>query len=118
LQTFVRFAAGRQLFWHRVGNGLLTLVSNIFTDLNLTDMETGYKAFRAEILKAIEIEESRFGFEAEITAKILKLPRLRIYEVGVSYYGRTYAEGKKSDWKDGVSTLWCVIKYNLFRRTP
>ena len=106
------------LFWHRVGNGLLTLVSNIFTDLNLTDMETGYKAFRAEILKAIKIEESGFGFEPEITAKISKLPRLRIYEVGVSYYGRTYAEGKKIDWKDGLSALWCVIKYNLFRGTP
>jgi glycosyltransferase involved in cell wall biosynthesis len=106
------------LFWHRVGNGLLTLVSNIFTDLNLTDMETGYKAFRAENLKAIKIEECRFGFEPEITAKISKLPRLRIYEVGVSYYGRTYAEGKKIDWKDGLSALWCVIKYNLFRGTP
>jgi hypothetical protein len=83
--------------------------------LNLTDIETGYKAFRAEVIRAIKIEEPRFGVEPEITAKIAKLPRLRVYEVGVSYYGRTYDEGKKIDWKDGLWALWCIIKYNLFR---
>jgi glycosyltransferase involved in cell wall biosynthesis len=101
-------------FWHRVGNGLLTLLSNMFTNLNLTDMETCYKVFRREIIQSIEIEESRFGFEPEITAKIAKL-RCRIYEVGISYYGRTYEEGKKIGWKDGVRAIYCIIKYNLFR---
>jgi glycosyltransferase involved in cell wall biosynthesis len=114
-----RFASGEAhrvlFFWHRVGNGLLTLLSNVFSDLNLTDIETGYKAFRAEVIRAIKIEEPRFGVEPEITAKIAKLPRLRVYEVGVSYYGRTYDEGKKIDWKDGLWALWCIIKYNLFR---
>jgi glycosyltransferase involved in cell wall biosynthesis len=114
-----RFVGGEShrvlLFWHRVGNGLLTLLSNVFTDMNLSDMENCYKAFRAEILRAIKIEESGFGFEPEITAKIAKLPNLRVYEVGVSYYGRPYAEGKKIDWKDGLWALWCIIKYNLFR---
>lgn len=101
-------------FWHRVGNGLLTLLSNMFTNLNLTDMETCYKVFRREIIQGIQIEESRFGFEPEITAKIAKL-HCRIYEVGISYYGRTYEEGKKIGWKDGVRAIYCIIKYNLFR---
>ena len=101
-------------FWHRIGNGLLTIFSNFFTDLNLTDMETCYKAFRTEIIKKIKIEEKRFGFEPEITAKISKL-NCRIYEVGISYYGRTYKEGKKIGWKDGIRAIYCIIKYNLFR---
>ena len=100
-------------FWHRIGNGFLTLLSNIFTDINLTDMETCYKAFRREIIQQIKIEENRFGFEPEITAKIAKLD-CRIYEVGISYYGRTYKEGKKIGWKDGVWAIWCIFKYNLF----
>jgi hypothetical protein len=101
-------------FWHRVGNGILTLASNMFTNLNLTDMETGYKAFRREIIQRIAIEEDRFGFEPEVTAKIAKL-RCRVYEVGISYRGRTYDEGKKINWKDGVRALYCIVKYNLFR---
>ena len=101
-------------FWHRVGNGFLTLLSNIFTDLNLTDMETCYKAFKSEIIKKIKIEEKRFGFEPEITAKISKLD-CRIYEVGISYYGRTYKDGKKIGWKDGVRAIWCILKYNLLK---
>ena len=101
-------------FWHRLGNGFLTLLSNIFTDINLTDMETCYKAFRREIIKQIKIEENRFGFEPEITAKIAKLD-CRIYEVGISYYGRTYKEGKKIGWRDGIRAIWCILKYNLFR---
>ena len=101
-------------FWHRVGNGFLTIFSNLFTDLNLTDMETCYKAFRSDIIKNIRIEEKRFGFEPEITAKISKL-NCRIYEVGISYYGRTYKEGKKIGWKDGFRAIYCILKYNLFR---
>ena len=101
-------------FWHRVGNGFLTIFSNLFTDLNLTDMETCYKAFRSDIIKSIEIEEKSFGFEPEITAKISKL-NCRIYEVGISYYGRTYKEGKKIGWKDGIRAIYCILKYNLFR---
>ncbi|WP_295384884.1 glycosyltransferase family 2 protein [uncultured Thiodictyon sp.] len=101
-------------FWHRVGNGFLTLMSNMFTNLDLTDMETCYKAFRREIVQGIEIEENRFGFEPEITAKIAKTG-CRIYEVGISYYGRTYAEGKKIGWRDGVRALVCIFKYNLLR---
>jgi glycosyltransferase involved in cell wall biosynthesis len=101
-------------FWHRVGNGVLTLLSNMFTNLNLTDMETGYKAFSREIIQAIDIEENRFGFEPEITAKIAK-GNYRIYEVGISYFGRTYMEGKKIGWKDGIWAIWCIVKYNLFR---
>lgn len=113
---FVGGEAHRVLyFWHRVGNGLLTLVSNMLTNLNLTDIETCYKAFRAELLKKIELEESRFGFEPEITAKIAKLSNVRIYEIGISYYGRTYSEGKKISWKDGFRALYCVIKYNILR---
>ncbi|HUB14726.1 MAG TPA: glycosyltransferase family 2 protein [Acetobacteraceae bacterium] len=101
-------------FWHRVGNGFLTLLSNALTNLNLTDMETCYKVFRRQIIQSIELEEDRFGFEPEITAKVAKL-RCRIYEVGISYYGRTYEEGKKIGWKDGFRALWCILKYNLFR---
>ena len=113
---FVGGEAHRVLyFWHRIGNGLLTLVSNMLTDLNLSDMETGYKAFRAEVLKKIKLEELRFGFEPEITAKISKLPNVRVFEVGISYYGRTYVEGKKIGWKDGIRALYCIIKYTIFR---
>ena len=101
-------------FWHRVGNGVLTLLSNMFTNLNLTDMETCYKAFRREVIQSIAIEEDRFGFEPEITAKVAKLG-CRVFEVGISYYGRTYAEGKKIHWRDGVRAIYCVVKYNLFR---
>ncbi len=101
-------------FWHRMGNGLLTLLSNMFTNLNLTDMETCYKAFRREIIQSITIEENRFGFEPEITAKLAR-GDWRIYEVGISYYGRTYAEGKKINYKDGFRAIYCILKYNLFR---
>jgi len=101
-------------YWHSVGNKMLTTLSNMFTNLNLTDMETCYKVFRREIIQGITIEEDRFGFEPEITAKVAKT-RCRIYEVGISYYGRTYIEGKKIGWKDGFRALYCIIKYNLFR---
>jgi glycosyltransferase involved in cell wall biosynthesis len=101
-------------FWHMVGNKALTLLSNMFTNLNLTDMETCYKVFRREVLSQIKIEENRFGFEPEITAKVSKLDCV-IYEVGISYYGRTYAEGKKIGWKDGVRAIWAILKYNIFR---
>jgi len=108
-------AAHRVLyFWHSLGNGFLTLLSNMFSNLNLSDMETGYKAFRREIIQAIQIEEDRFGFEPEITAKLAR-SGCRIYEVGISYYGRTYAEGKKILWRDGVRAIYCILKYNLFR---
>jgi glycosyltransferase involved in cell wall biosynthesis len=100
-------------FWHMVGNRFLTLLSNIFTNLNLTDMETCYKVFRKEVIQDIDIEENRFGFEPEITAKIAR-KNLRIYEVGISYYGRTYQEGKKITWKDGFRAIYCILKYNLF----
>ena len=100
-------------FWHYVGNNMLTLLSNMFTNINLTDMETCYKAFRREIIQSIDIKENRFGFEPEITAKISKMD-IRIFEIGISYYGRTYAEGKKIGWRDGVHAVWCIIKYNLF----
>jgi glycosyltransferase involved in cell wall biosynthesis len=101
-------------YWHRVGNGILTTLSNIFTNLNLTDMETCYKVFRRELIQNIRIEENRFGFEPEITAKIAKTG-CRVYEVGISYYGRTYEQGKKIGWKDGVWAIYCIVKYNLFR---
>lgn len=101
-------------YWHKVGNGLITLISNMFTNLNLTDIETCYKAFRREIIQSITIEENRFGFEPEITAKVAK-KKCRIYEVGISYYGRTYEEGKKINWKDGIRAIYCIIKYNLLR---
>ena len=104
-------------FWHSVGNTALTLLSNMFTNLNLTDMETCYKAFRREIIQSIRIEENRFGFEPEITAKVARLG-VRIFEVGISYYGRTYAEGKKIGWKDGVRAIYCILKYNLRYRSP
>ena len=101
-------------FWHYVGNRFLTLLSNLFTNLNLTDMETCYKVFTSKALEGISIKECRFGFEPEITAKIAKKKDLRIYEVPISYYGRTYAEGKKISWRDGAWAIWCIIKYNLF----
>ena len=101
-------------FWHMMGNKFLTLLSNMFTNLNLTDMETCYKVFKRDVLSRIKIEENRFGFEPEITAKISKLD-IVIYEVGISYYGRTYAEGKKIGWRDGFRALWAIIKYNVFR---
>ena len=103
-------------FWHMVGNRFLTLISNMFTNINLSDMETCYKMFRMEIIKSIRIEEHRFGFEPEITAKVAHT-KCRIYEVGISYYGRTYEEGKKIGWKDGLRAVYCVLKYNLWRRT-
>ena len=102
-------------FWHRMGNGFLTLLSNMFTNLNLTDMETGYKAFRRELIQSIQIEEDRFGFEPEITAKVAQ-QGWRLYEVGIAYHGRTYAQGKKIGWRDGVQALVCIIKYNMFKR--
>ncbi len=115
-----RFVSGRPhrvvYFWHMVGNKALTLLSNMFTNLNLTDMEVGYKAFRAPIIQAIRIEEDRFGFEPEITAKLSKM-HCRIYEVGISYSGRTYADGKKISWKDGFRAIYAIVKYNL-RRAP
>jgi glycosyltransferase involved in cell wall biosynthesis len=103
-------------FWHTIGNRLLTFCSNIFTNLNLTDMETCYKLFKAEYLKKIYFKENRFGFEPEVTAKISRFPKIRIYEVGISYYGRTYEEGKKISWKDGFRAIWCIFKYNIFSR--
>ena len=102
-------------YWHFVGNRFLTLLSNMFTNINLTDMETCYKVFRREIIQSIDIKEKRFGFEPEITAKIARM-KVRIYEMGISYYGRTYDEGKKIGWKDGVKAIYCIIKYNLFSR--
>ena len=103
-------------FWHSLGNNFLTFLSNIFTDLNLTDMETCYKMFNAKILKDLDLKENRFGFEPEVTAKISRVKNVRIYEVGISYYGRTYEEGKKIGWKDGVRAIYCILKYNLFSR--
>jgi glycosyltransferase involved in cell wall biosynthesis len=103
-------------FWHTIGNKFLTFTSNMFTNLNLSDMETCYKLFKADIIKGIDLRENRFGFEPEITAKIARVPGIRIYEVGISYYGRTYSEGKKINWKDGVRAIYCVLKYNIFRR--
>ena len=103
-------------FWHSIGNAVLTFCSNMFTNLNLTDMETGYKLFRTNIIQNIVLKEERFGFEPEVTAKIAKVKNIRIYEVGISYYGRTYAEGKKIGWKDAVRTIFCIIKYGLFTK--
>jgi len=112
-----RFMGGRPhrilFFWHSIGNKFLTFLSNAFTNLNLTDMETCYKLFRADILKGLVLKEKRFGFEPEVTAKIARIKEIRIYEVGISYYGRTYAEGKKINWQDGFRALWCILKYNL-----
>lgn len=101
-------------FWHTIGNKFLTFLSNFFTNLNLTDMETCYKLFKTSIIKTIPLQEKRFGFEPEITSKIAKIKGIRIYEVGISYYGRTYLEGKKINWKDGVKAIYCIIRYNLF----
>jgi glycosyltransferase involved in cell wall biosynthesis len=113
-----RFAGGRPhrilFFWHTIGNNLLTFLSNLFTNLNLSDMETCYKLFRADIVKSLDLKENRFGFEPEVTAKMSRYPNVRIYEVGISYYGRTYAEGKKIGWRDGFRAIWCILKYNLF----
>jgi glycosyltransferase involved in cell wall biosynthesis len=103
-------------FWHSIGNKFLTTLSNMFTNLNLTDMETCYKMFKTPIIQNIKLKEKRFGFEPEVTAKIARVPNIRIYEVGVSYYGRTYAEGKKIGWRDGFRAIWCILKYNLFSR--
>ncbi len=103
-------------FWHSIGNKMLTTVSNMFTDLNLSDMETCYKLFNAEMLKSLHLEEKRFGFEPEVTAKISRIPKVRIYEVGISYYGRRYEEGKKIGWRDGFRAFWCILKYNTFSK--
>ncbi|NDC40141.1 MAG: glycosyltransferase family 2 protein [Chitinophagia bacterium] len=114
-----RFVGGKPhrilFFWHSIGNRWLTMASNMLTNLNLTDMETCYKIFRREIIQSIKLEENRFGFEPEVTAKISRVPKIRIYEVGISYYGRTYEEGKKIGMKDAFRALYCIIKYNIFR---
>ncbi|MDP4131691.1 MAG: glycosyltransferase family 2 protein, partial [Bacteroidota bacterium] len=102
-------------YWHSIGNKMLTRLSNMLTNLNLTDMETCYKLCKTSIIQAIELKENRFGFEPEITAKLARIRNIRIYEVGISYYGRTYQEGKKIGWKDGFRALYCILKYNLFR---
>ncbi len=115
-----RFIGGRPhrilFFWHTIGNKFLTFCSNALTNLNLTDMETCYKLFKADILKSVRLRENRFGFEPEVTARISRIPNIRIYEVGISYYGRTYAEGKKINYKDGFRALYCILRYNLFAR--
>lgn len=102
-------------FWHSIGNKFLTFLSNMMTNLNLTDMETCYKMFKADIIKSLELQEKRFGFEPEITAKIAKIPKIRIYEVGISYYGRTFEEGKKISWKDGFRAIYCILKYKFVK---
>lgn len=115
-----RYAGGNPhrilFFWHTIGNKFLTFFSNMFSNLNLSDMETCYKLFKSEIIKSLNLREKRFGFEPEVTAKISRVKNIRIYEVGISYYGRTYNEGKKIGWKDGFRALWCVLKYNIFCR--
>jgi glycosyltransferase involved in cell wall biosynthesis len=114
-----RFMGGRPhrilFFWHTIGNKFLTFLSNMFSNLNLTDMETCYKLFRADMLKSLDLKERRFGFEPEVTAKISRIPKIRIYEVGVSYYGRTYEEGKKINWKDGFRAIYCILRYGLWK---
>ncbi|MGK7391186.1 MAG: glycosyltransferase family 2 protein [Candidatus Cyclobacteriaceae bacterium M2_1C_046] len=114
-----RFVGGHPhrilFFWHSIGNKILTFLSNMFTNLNLTDMETCYKLFRTDIVQKLSLKERRFGFEPEVTAKIARIPGIRIYEVGISYYGRTYAEGKKINWKDGFRAIYCILRYNFFR---
>lgn len=114
-----RFIGGKPhrilFFWHTIGNKMLTMASNMFTNLNLTDMETCYKVFKTEIIQTLPLQEARFGFEPEVTARISKIPNIRIYEVGISYYGRTYEEGKKIGMKDAFRALYCIIKYNLFK---
>jgi glycosyltransferase involved in cell wall biosynthesis len=116
-----RYAGGKAhrilFFWHSFGNKFLTTLSNAFTNLNLSDMETCYKMFRRELLQSIQLKENRFGFEPEVTAKISRIPNVRIYEVGISYYGRTFDEGKKIGWKDGFRAIYCILKYNLFSRS-
>ncbi|HRW74315.1 MAG TPA: glycosyltransferase family 2 protein [Saprospiraceae bacterium] len=115
-----RFMGGRPhrilFFWHSIGNKFLTMLSNMFTNLNLTDMETCYKVFKREIIQSLPLREKRFGFEPEVTARIARYPNIRIYEVGISYYGRSYADGKKIGRKDGVRAIYCILKYNLFAR--
>jgi glycosyltransferase involved in cell wall biosynthesis len=115
-----RFIGGKPhrilFFWHTIGNKFLTFLSNMATNLNLTDMETCYKVFKSEVIKPIKFEEQRFGFEPEVTAKISRIHRIRIYEVGISYYGRTYEEGKKINWKDGIRAIYCIIKYGFFKQ--
>jgi glycosyltransferase involved in cell wall biosynthesis len=115
-----RFMGGKPhrilFFWHTIGNKMLTLASNAMTNLNLKDMETCYKVFRRETIQSLDLKEKRFGFEPEVTAKVSRIPNVRIYEVGISYYGRTYEEGKKIGWKDGFRAIYCIIKYNLFSR--
>jgi glycosyltransferase involved in cell wall biosynthesis len=115
-----RFMGGKPhrilFFWHTIGNKFLTLLSNVFTNLNLSDMETCYKLFRSDIIKNIDLVENRFGFEPEVTAKISRIPNIRIYEIGISYYGRTYEEGKKIGWRDGFRAIYCILKYGLFKR--
>ena len=101
-------------FWHSIGNGVLTFLSNMFTNLNLTDMETCYKLFKTEMVQSLKLKERRFGFEPEVTAKISRIPDIRIYEVGISYYGRSYAEGKKINWQDGFRAIYCILRYNIF----
>ena len=103
-------------FWHSIGNRILTTISNVFTNLNLTDMETCYKLFNTKMIQAVNLKEHRFGFEPEVTAKISRIPKIRIYEVGISYYGRTYEEGKKIGWRDGFRAIYCIIKYNVFSK--
>lgn len=103
-------------FWHSIGNKFLTFLSNAFTNLNLTDMETCYKLFKTELVQGLNLKEKRFGFEPEVTAKISRIPNVRIYEVGISYYGRTYEEGKKIGWRDGFRAIYCIMKYNLFSK--
>ncbi len=103
-------------FWHSLGNNMLTFLSNMFNNLNITDMETCYKMFRSEVIKKVYLRENRFGFEPEVTAKISRIPGIRIYEVGISYYGRTYEEGKKINWKDGFRAIYCILKYGLFQK--
>ena len=103
-------------FWHTIGNKMLTFISNMFSNLNISDMETCYKLFKTDIIKKIKLEEKRFGFEPEVTSKVARIPNIRIYEVGISYYGRTYEEGKKIAWMDGVRAIYCILKYNLFKR--
>ena len=113
-----RFMGGKPhrilFFWHTIGNRLLTFLSNMFTNLNLTDMETCYKLFRTEMIQSMPLQEKRFGFEPEVTARVARMPNVRIYEVGISYYGRTYAEGKHIGWKDGVRAIYCIVKYRFF----
>ena len=115
-----RFIGGKPhrilFFWHTLGNKLLTFLSNAMTNLNLTDMETCYKLFSSDVIKSIDLKENRFGFEPEVTAKIARIPKIRIYEVGISYYGRTYDEGKKIGWKDGFRAIYCILKYNLLSK--